>query len=465
MATERLDGGTSRGVPSKAVARRSTLAWCAAAALCLLWPAVWNFYPIVFADTGTYLSQAIHGYAGWDRPVFYSLFMLPLHAHITLWPVIVVQALIAVYVLRVVYQILLPDSLHVAILAPGVVALAIGTWLPFLVSELIPDLFTPLLVLSLTALTWAPDRLGLRRRWVLAALATFMIAAQQSSVPLAVALVCILAPLSLWVRRLRLADLRHGLMVPVLAMVVMSGVNFAAHHSISVSPYGSVFYLARLIADGPAVAELRRDCPVQHWRLCPFLARLPMDSDSFLWAADSPLHQAGGPKVIAAEANAIIAAVLRSEPLAVADIAATNTVLQLHQFNSGDGLEPWREQVSPWLGRDFPSAEQARFANARQQNGTLTLPPWLAATHRVVALAGVAVCLALLPLAARRRCDGFGFLIAVLMVIPIAAAITGTLSGPHDRYQSRIMWLPPFVAGVCLIAETRRFIAATRRPA
>ena len=53
----------------------------------LLWPAIWNGFPIVFADTGTYLSQAIHRYIGWDRPPFYSLFMLPLHGTVTLWPV------------------------------------------------------------------------------------------------------------------------------------------------------------------------------------------------------------------------------------------------------------------------------------------------------------------------------------------------------------------------------------------
>jgi hypothetical protein len=39
----------------------------------LLWPALWNGYPLVFADTGTYLSQAIERYLAWDRPVFYSL--------------------------------------------------------------------------------------------------------------------------------------------------------------------------------------------------------------------------------------------------------------------------------------------------------------------------------------------------------------------------------------------------------
>ena len=38
----------------------------------LLWPALWNGYPLVFSDTGTYLSQAINHYVGWDRPIFYS---------------------------------------------------------------------------------------------------------------------------------------------------------------------------------------------------------------------------------------------------------------------------------------------------------------------------------------------------------------------------------------------------------
>src|SRR5471030_3065349 len=59
-----------------------------AAEVSLLWPALWNGYPIVFADTGTYLSQAIHHYAGWDRQIFYSLFMFPLHATVTVWPVV-----------------------------------------------------------------------------------------------------------------------------------------------------------------------------------------------------------------------------------------------------------------------------------------------------------------------------------------------------------------------------------------
>lgn len=159
--------------------RTALLALPAAAAL-LLWPAVWNGYPIVFADTGTYLSQAIHRHAGWDRPVFYSLFMLPLHAKVTVWPVIVAQALLAAWVLWLVCRALLPRVSWVAFVG-GAALLAAGTWLPWIVSELTPDVFTPLLILVVCLLAWVPEGLSRLERVGLVGLAAFMIASQQSS--------------------------------------------------------------------------------------------------------------------------------------------------------------------------------------------------------------------------------------------------------------------------------------------
>ena len=120
----------------------------------LLWPAVWNGYPIVFADTGTYLAQAIHRFAGWDRPVFYSVFMLPLHATVTLWPVVVVQAVVAAWILWLVCRALLPQISRAAFVG-GTAILAVATWLPWMVSELMPDVFAPLLVLVVCLLTWS----------------------------------------------------------------------------------------------------------------------------------------------------------------------------------------------------------------------------------------------------------------------------------------------------------------------
>src|SRR4051812_27471361 len=154
--------------------RGTTALVLALAAILLLWPAFWNGYPIVFADTGTYLSQAIHRYAGWDRPIFYSLFMFPLHATLTVWPVVVVQALITAYALHVVSRVLLP-ALSAPAFVAGVAILASVTWLPWLVSELMPDLFTPLLVLLLTVLAWVPGHVGHREQWLLVPLTAFCI--------------------------------------------------------------------------------------------------------------------------------------------------------------------------------------------------------------------------------------------------------------------------------------------------
>ena len=168
-----------------------------AAAVSLLWPALWNGYPIVFADTGTYLSQAIHHYAGWDLPVFYSLFLLPLHGTLTLWPVVGVQALLTAWVLWPVCRTLLPGLPAVAFVA-GVAALSACTWLPWIVGEVMPDLFTPLLVLVIGLLARVPERLSRLEQVVLAALATLMIASQQSSLPLACVLVAALGGLGFW---------------------------------------------------------------------------------------------------------------------------------------------------------------------------------------------------------------------------------------------------------------------------
>ena len=144
----------------------------------LLWPAIWNGYPIVFADTGTYLTQAIHHYLGWDRPPFYSLFMVPWHQGTATWPVVMVQSCLTVWVLDLTRR---GFGLGPVWLLGLVLFLGAGSWLPWMVSELMPDLFTPLLVLLLTLQVFIPARYGALERAGMFLLTTVMITAQTSS--------------------------------------------------------------------------------------------------------------------------------------------------------------------------------------------------------------------------------------------------------------------------------------------
>ena len=130
------------------------------AAIALLWPAFWNGYPLVFADTGTYLSQAIEHYAGWDRPIFYSLFLFPLHMTVTTWPAIGVQALLVAYLLDLLRRTLLYPIPSVWWLLPVAGALAFASPLPWFASQLMPDVFTGIVVVALALLIFAADRLS-----------------------------------------------------------------------------------------------------------------------------------------------------------------------------------------------------------------------------------------------------------------------------------------------------------------
>jgi hypothetical protein len=126
--------------------------------------------------------------------------------------------------------------------------------------------------------------------------------------------------------------------------------------------------------------------------------------------------------------------------------------------------------VTPVIERDFPPFERSTYATARQTQGRIAVPEWMQPLHRAAAIGGVVVCMAALPIALLRRHVAGGFIIAILLALLGNAAITGGLSGPHDRYQSRIMWLPPalaLLASACLLrsgagAASRVFAPAVR---
>ena len=420
----------------------------------LAWPALLNGYPLVFDDTGTYLSQAVHGYLGWDRPIFYSAFLLPLHMTVTTWPVVAAQSLLAVHTLYLFVRALLPAR-TLWWLVPTSGAIAAATALPWFAAELMPDVFTPLLVLALAMLVLLPERLSRREQVWLIGFAAFMIAAQQSNVPLSLGLLLMLLLFRRWlgaVSRLGARGVMRTLAPPVLALVALVAMNVAAFRRVSPSPFGNVFLLARVIYDGPGMRVLRQDCPAAGWRLCPDLPEFPATSDAFLWSPASPVVRAGGHKAVSADANAIIIAALRAEPGAELKAWLRNGWTQLTEFSTGDGLHPCIVTVAPWIARDFPRFEQAAYAASRQSRGVLWVPWGLRRLHRLVAIAGVAGCGGVLLAGLRRRHVAAGFAAAVLLAIAGNALIAGGLSTPHDRYGSRVMLLAPIVAAVGIAA-------------
>ena len=420
----------------------------------LLWPAIVNGYPLLFGDTGVYLGDGIHLHMSWARPLFYGLFMLPLHLKLTTWPVIIVQALIAAIVLLAVLRSFLPGLTALALI-PVTLVLTIGTSLPWFVSQLMPDVFAGLLVLALALLLLLPLRLGRFAQIVTLLFASACITMHLSLLPVSLAVVGVL-----WVARpvLRLpltgADFVRGAAVPVIAAGLIVAANAALIGQASVSPYGRIFVLVRLLVDGPGQRVLERECPRPGWTLCEVKDEIT-DDDHMLWGEDAVLTQAGGYKVVGPQAWPIILSAVRAEPGTVLLDALGSTLLQFVSFRSGDALlRPSSFNDRSWTD-EFPAAEQARYRASKQYRGIELVPEWLQTLHVGLGFAAMAV-LAVGTWVALRRGRLLGGLYAAILISLLANAfVTGALSGVYDRYQSRFIWLATF-AVLLMLLDWRR---------
>ena len=420
-----------------------------AGAALLGWPALLNGYPILFSDTGAFLAQTDIPAMIWDKPYVYGPFLALFSAGVTLWgPLLAVLAGLSQLLWltqRAVLGVATPRR-HLALCA----GLALLTSAPWFTTFLMPDIFAPAVVLSLYLLAFAALSRG-EAVW-LTLLATLGIAAHLSHLPLAAALV----GLALLLGRRWAPVLRAGLPL-LLALGLLVGLNWVGHGRASVSPYGSVFALARLVADGPAARVIEAACPDAGWHMCRWAGRLPTDADAFLWEPDGPVWaprddgaQPGGPISLAPEAAVIVGRALRAEPLAIAGIALANTATQLITARVGDVLG--RDDVgAAMLDRIAAALGPAELARAqaglqwrdglRQAAGALTWPhPW------VLTLAALASLLAWWRAHHASDRPRLRLVLFVLVGLAANAAATGALSGPHHRYQARIVWLLPLAA-------------------
>ncbi len=408
-------------------------------ALFLVWPALYNGYPLVFSDTGPLLEMGLEPSIGWDKPWIYGPF-LALSWRTTLWLPLAAQGLLVSWVLWLTQAVLggLRVRLHLTLCA----VLAIGSAAPWFTSLLMPDVFTPVAVLCLFILAFGGQRLSRVELAGALVLGSVAIASHLAHLILAAGCIAVLALLrwrsgwrSLWHPGVPLAA--------ALAMLLLT--NAVGNRILGISPYGSVFALARLVGDGPGRAYLDRACPDPRLRLCAWQGRLSADSDEFLWHPQGPLWADGfGPTRFAPEAARLVPAIIAAYPLDTLRAAAANTLRQLLRVQVGDTLVPDHLDIAvlPRLRPYFSEAEIARYQAGRQPRGLLrnAAAPFLV-VHAALLAAGAAGSAAVMVRCWRTRRALAGLAAVVLAALLANAFATGALSGPHDRYQARLAWL------------------------
>lgn len=431
-------------------------------AVILMWPAFWNGYPILYSDTNAFMVQGILNFFVWDKPFIYGPWMSLFHWQYSLWPVLFAQALMVSSILWLTMlsvnvcalsflrsersqhgqsdqtQLKQVDIRFVVVC----LLLAAVTAAPWFISLLMPDIFAPITVLCIYILTVRPDLDWKTRFWVLL-VGTFAIASHLSHLVIAAAVLPVVACI-------KFGRLKVAVLPLVLALGTLVATNLYGFQKLAISPFGSVFLLARLEADGHIKPILDQACVSQPLYLCGWKDRLAPDSDDFLWDGKGPVWiHPGGPIGLAPEASELVRSAVIANPLGVVQSLVKNTWTELWMIGLGDTLHPDHLDLSvrARLETYFPQAELNRYWQSRQVKGTLTQSAGLFNTLGWVSLlAGLVACVYAGIGALMRGERTISLLIGMVFVALLANAFaTGALSKPHYRYQTRIAWLVVFV--------------------
>ncbi len=428
----------------------------------LLSAALWNGFPIVFYDTGAYMLQGYGHFFIPERSPVYSLFLRVAGPERDLWIVALVQCLTTAFMLVELGRALKPQ-MRLWLFLGIVVTAALATSLPWYAGQIQPDCFIAVAVIAVYLLAFHARAMGGARSALLLGVAAFAISTHMTHIFLITGLIAVLA--ALWLA----ARVRHDLPRPnvvlpatslVLALGILVSANYIYTRHVFVSRTGSVFLMARMMQDGLIKRVLDDTCPEAHYKLCAYKDSFPDHADTFLWMEHkSPFKQLGGFRKMEAESAALVHESLRRYPLRNLGWALADTVLQFGAVSTGDGIVPQEWIMVPEFRYAMPGEMQA-YAAALQQTGALKFE-LLNVIHIPVAVIATLALFWLLWREARRRRWAAATLPAFLLLALLGNAfICGVGSGPHFRYQSRLVWLPA-LALMLLAAE--RLPALRRR--
>jgi hypothetical protein len=451
ISTQALPADAARRMPLRVTSAIAT----AVVALLLIAPAIWNGYPLLQYDTGGYLARWYEGYLVPSRSTVYGLY-LHLGESMFFWANLVFQSIVTLWVMHLVLRAMgMAKSLRLATIG---LVLLLTTALPWLSSMLITDIFAGLAVLALFLLVAHGDKLSTIEKVLLFAFTAFAAATHSATFGVLFGL-CVAG----WIirpfagRRLSVAGLIQGSAAVAVSAALLLAANYALSGQFAWTPGGPGVSFGRMMQDGIVARYLNDHCDKIKLKLCPYRNELPPTADDFLWANDSIFNKLGRFEGMDDEMGFIALHSLAAYPLWQAEAAIAATATQLRMVGTGEGTNGWIPHTYGIIERYLPN-QVSMMRAAHQQHWDINF----AAINRVhipIALISMALLLVIVARSLwRRHLDDLSLLAATVSLALLGNAfLCGVISGPHDRYGARMVWIATFVV---LIALERYLLAA-----
>jgi hypothetical protein len=236
--------------------------------------------------------------------------------------------------------------------------------------------------------------------------------------------------------------------------------NYSLTHKLFVSRSGAVFLTARLMGDGIVKRTLDDICPAQRLKLCTYKDRLPPTADDYLWGTGSPFNKLGRFKGDEKEYRVVVAESLRRSPVTSLGTGLVVAFRQFWMFRSGDGIAP-QQWVLDTEFKNFLPRQFKDYREGRQQRDIVRFDAVNVVHYPLALLSLIWLAFVLRSAARRGQWERAALPAFVFLALIGNALVCGLFSGPHDRYQSRLIWVP---ALVLLLTERPRLELALRKP-
>lgn len=456
--------------------RWSRAAAVLAGALLLSWPAFYNGFPLLYPDSMTYLwdgprvARALFLHSPLEyygvRSFFYSLGILPLHWNLTAWPVVALQCLLVAWSVWLVVRSVAPQC-SIASYLIVVAFLSLLTSSGWYASFIMPDILGPVLYLAAYLLVFGRETLSRAERLSLYPIALWAVTAHATHMVLAAVLCVLLTMFAAFDRKtFRVRTMAVGEVAALIALAAAA--QMALHGYLygrpSLNGEPRPYLMARVIADGPGLMYLEKNCGHLKWTICGHLEQLSGDTDNFLWGNDGAFEGGSDEEKtkIAKEEMPLVLGTLRAYPREQLLKSSANFRDQLIAFGA------YGFDNSQWMLDQFDHvlpAARVSYLRSKQARGILPLD-MISEIQFWTVVASLAAIAVLIPLLWRRhspRLAGLG-LVIVSMVI-LNALVTGVLSVVDDRYECRIIWLVPLLAGLMALDWLHQRETASRTDA
>jgi len=403
-----------------------------------------------------------------NRSPFYSMWLYSVAWAFNLWGVLITQATATAWIIW-------RAAAHAAgthHFEAGVAIVALGTfgasaW--FVIGFVMPDIYAAVAVICVALLFAYADRMSLLERVGLAAILTASAAFHATHLVVAAALTLAGIGASHFFRSKKRLLRSRALLATASALGVAIALQFAfdtaARAVLGTSPKRSPLLTARVIADGPGRLYLDSVCPeTATFLVCAYRSRNFKSADEFLWSSAGvfqtlPVEQR---LRLIEEEPRFVTAVAMHYPLSVLKAAVSNGVEQFVLVWPAEAwIDPGASFSDPaWSGADlFQVAPFLNLCVANLGRCVPALPEALIASSVAITIVLSLCVIAAHFVAARRRTTGAQagdcayerpiiFALLILVGLIANAGICGAISGPHTRYQTRVVWLAVLAAGV-----------------